>query len=156
MRKDIFGFDEDMRRLVRLFERAFSGFFEDDLSESEELVPVSSGRELENYRKPLADIWETNKEVIVNVELPGVDKKDIDVRVDNGYLEIKVEHKEEDKKGDKEMLRYERRYSGFFRRFKLPENVDEGNVKASYKNGVLEIKIPKIEIKKSGKKINVE
>ena len=68
-------------------------------------------RKIPNFRKPLTDIWETENEVVASIEIPGVDKKDIDINLTEDKLEIKVEkkHEKEDKK--KGMYRLERSYA---------------------------------------------
>lgn len=111
------------------------------------------------YRTPVADFWETDKEMVATFELPGVDKNDIDMNIDKDQLEIKVEkkHEEENKKDGSDGYAYMARYAGFYRRIPLPDGVDPEKTKATYNNGVLEVKIPKTEEKaRSRKKIDVE
>ncbi len=110
-------------------------------------------------RTPVTDMWETKNEVMAQVELPGVNKDDIDIDVDDKGIRISVE--KEDKKQDEDMEKgyysCERSYSGYYRYFPLPENTDKENIDASYKDGVLELKIPKREVdKKETKKIEVK
>ena len=149
-------FWDELRRLQeemdRMFERAFGrdyGFEAPQLthhSKRNEWVPA-------NYREPLADIFETDKEIIATIELPGADKKDIDVNLRDDGLEIKVEkkyeHKEEDKK--KGVYKLERRYNGFYRFIPLPSYADKSKIDATYNNGVLELRIPKLRPKKSSR-----
>jgi HSP20 family protein len=111
------------------------------------------------FRKPLADIWEENNDFIAKIELPGVEKEDIHLNINEKNLEIKVEKKQENKTEDqkKGVFRLERSYSGFYRCFRLPENVDKEKIDASYKNGILELKIPKLQIKRDEvKRISVK
>ena len=121
--------------------------------------PIDKGGELvtSNYRQPLSDIYETDKEVIATVELPGIEKKDIQINATDEGVEIKVEKKDERKEEDKKkgMYRLERSYSGFYRYIPTHNEVDINNIKASYKNGVLELKMPKIGSKKKSKQILV-
>ncbi|MBW2988193.1 Hsp20/alpha crystallin family protein, partial [Candidatus Woesearchaeota archaeon] len=79
------------------------------------------------------------------VELPGINKEDIKVRATEDGLEIRAEKKEEIKQEDKRrgIYRQERTYSGFYRFIPLPEGVDTSKIQATYKNGVLELKVPK-------------
>jgi len=113
--------------------------------------------ETSNYREPLGDIWETDKEVIASVELPGLDKKDIQVNITDDALEIKAERKMEKEEKKKGMYRVERSYSGFYKCMPLPAEVEADKAEATYKNGVLEIHIPKKEAKKSkAKKIAIK
>ena len=110
--------------------------------------PQQRDLEVSDYRQPLADMWETDKEFRATVEMPGVNKEDIKINAADDGLEIKVEKKSEHKQEDKKkgMYRFERSYSGFYRYFSLPENADAEHVEATYKNGVLELKVPKKEI----------
>jgi HSP20 family protein len=101
-----------------------------------------------NYKSPVSDIYETEKDVIAELELPGINKKDIKVQVDENGIEIKTENKNENRYEDKKkgIYRFERNYSGFYRYFSLPKNVDSKNALAEYKDGILKVKVPKTEI----------
>ncbi len=114
--------------------------------------------ETPDYRQPLLDMTETDKEVIATLELPGVDKKDIQVHATEEGIEVKVERKDEKKTEDKKkgLYRIERNYAGFYRFIPVPDGVDINHIKASYKNGVLELKMKKLSSKKKGKQITVE
>ena len=88
-----------------------------------------------------------------------MDKKDIDIEITDNNLEVKVEKKAEEKEEDKDYLRYERSYRGFYRSFPLPEDADKKGIKATYKNGVLEITVkrkPKAVKKKPVSKVRIE
>ena len=100
--------------------------------------------ELQGYREPLADIVETKDSLIVTIELPGVTKEDIKLNIKDDYLEVKVEKAEETKSNKEGFRRYERRYNGFYRMIKLPAKVDGAKADATYNNGILELKLPKI------------
>jgi len=78
--------------------------------------------------------------------LPGIEKGDIELSIQDGMLEIKSEHKQE-KKEEKEgeLIRREWSSSSYYRAFKLPENIDEGKIDANLDKGILSIKIPKVE-----------
>jgi HSP20 family protein len=92
---------------------------------------------------PAVDVKENENNYLMEVELPGLSEKDIDVKVENGTLTIsskKEEHKEERREG---YLRKERRHYSFSRSFKLPENADHGKIDANLKSGLLRISIPK-------------
>ncbi len=156
-------FWDEIRRLQEEMDRMFERFFNRDyiFADRPQLTHNNNRREWvpADYREPLADIFETDKEIIATIELPGVDKKDIDVNLRDDGLEIKVEkkdeHKEEDKK--KGFYRIERRYSGFYRFIPLPEYADRSKIDATYNNGVLELRIPKLKKKESsGSKIRVK
>lgn len=98
------------------------------------------------FRRAMADMCETDKEVMVTAELPGVDKKDIDINLTEDAIEIKVERKHE--KADKKKNTYQYSHAGFYRCMPLPDGLKTNAANASYNNGILEIKIPKDEQKK--------
>lgn len=102
---------------------------------------------------PTVDISETDQEFVVRAELPGVDKENVTVTLDNGILTIKGEKKTETK--DEKQHRVECSYGSFVRSFTLPQNVDTEKVEAGYKNGILNLTIPKLEIAKP-KQIEVQ
>ncbi|UZQ85671.1 Hsp20/alpha crystallin family protein [Thermoclostridium stercorarium] len=89
-----------------------------------------------------ADIRETDKEWIIDAELPGVDKNNINIEVDDGYLTISVEQNEEINEERENYVRRERSYGSFRRSFFL-NNVKEDDIKAVYKNGILTVTLPK-------------
>jgi HSP20 family protein len=97
---------------------------------------------------PLVDIYEAGDKFMVRVELPGVDKDGVSVSIDDSVLTIKGTKQFVEAKEGEKWKRVEARYGEFTRRFTLPDEVDEENVSAAYKNGVLELSIPKVEPKK--------
>jgi HSP20 family protein len=97
---------------------------------------------------PAVDIQETENDLILKADVPDVDMKDIDVRVENGTLTLKGERKFEAAKKEGSWHRVERSYGSFERAFALPNTVDFEAVKADYKNGVLTITLPKKEVAK--------
>jgi HSP20 family protein len=92
---------------------------------------------------PPVDIYEDEQSVTLKVEVPGLDPKDVDVRVENNTLSIKGERKFEKEEKEENFHRIERRYGSFVRSFTLPNTVDTDNVKADYENGVLKIQLAK-------------
>jgi len=92
---------------------------------------------------PSADISETKKEFLIKAELPGVEKSDIHVSVNNGMLTIEGEHKRHKEEDDETFHRVENFYGKFARTFPLPDNVDESKIEAQCKNGVLKVHLPK-------------
>jgi HSP20 family protein len=94
---------------------------------------------------PPVDIYEQGNDVVLKAELPGVDPKDVDIRIENNVLTLKGERKLEDEIKQESYHRVERSYGSFTRAFTLPSTVDTGNVKADYKDGVLRITLPKRE-----------
>lgn len=103
---------------------------------------------IEKYRKPFIDLVETDKEVIATVEMPGLDKGDIKINLTEDKLEIAAESKHEEEKKEKGYVYKERRSGSYYRAISLPSSIDTNNSKASYNNGVLQVTMPKTEIKK--------
>ncbi len=100
---------------------------------------------------PQVDIRETDKEITIKADLPGMNMEDIDVSVDENQLIIKGERKQEKKEEEKDYVRVERSYGSFYRSFNIGVPVKEDQIKASYKDGVLKVAIPKAEAKKPKK-----
>lgn len=97
---------------------------------------------------PAVDILETENELIVKMDAPEVDLKDVDIRLENHTLTVKGERKFEKREDSKAYHRIERSYGSFARTFTLPDTVDTEHVRADYKNGVLSIVLPKKELAK--------
>jgi HSP20 family protein len=105
---------------------------------------------------PAVDIHETPNELVVKADLPDVDEKDIDVRVENNLLTIRGERKFEKSVPAENYLRVERTYGAFSRSFSLPNTVNPESIRAEYKNGVLTVSLPKREESKPRQvKVNV-
>ncbi len=140
---DIWSEIENMQQEFNtLFERFFGS--ETNTQKSRRLLPGKTAETaLSEYREPLTDVWETDNDVVATIELPGVSKEDINLNVTDNRVEVKVEKKEEKKEKKKGLYRLERSYRGFYRAFPLPSEVKADEAKATYKNGVLEITIPK-------------
>src|SRR5437870_12269703 len=94
---------------------------------------------------PAVDIYETEHELVVKADLPEIDPKDLDVRVENNILTIHGERKFEKKVNEDNYLRVERAYGSFSRSFSLANTVNTDAIKAEYRNGVLTLTIPKRE-----------
>jgi HSP20 family protein len=94
---------------------------------------------------PAVDIYETPNELVVKADLPDVNEKDIDVRVENNLLTIRGERKFEKSVSEENFLRVERTYGSFSRSFSLPTTVNAETIGAEYKNGVLTVTLPKRE-----------
>ncbi len=105
---------------------------------------------------PSVDIYETEQELVVKADLPDVDPKDLDIRVENNILSIRGERKFEKKVNEENYLRVERSYGAFARSFTLSNTVNSEAIKAEYNNGVLTLSIPKREEAKPKQiKVNV-
>ena len=105
---------------------------------------------------PSVDIYETEHELVVKADLPEVDPKELDIRVENNILTIRGERKFEKNVNQENYLRVERAYGSFARSFTLANTVNSEAIKADYQNGVLTLSIPKKEEAKPKQiKVNV-
>jgi HSP20 family protein len=105
---------------------------------------------------PPVDIYEDEHTVTLKMEVPGIDEKDIDVRIENNTLTVHGERKFEKEEKEENFRRIERQYGSFTRSFTLPSSVDPGQVSADYEKGVLKINLAKkAEAKPKTIKINV-
>ncbi len=109
----------------------------------------------EGFWTPILDIEESNGNIVVKAEIPGMEKDEIKVSVRNNMLSISGERKQEIETKDKTFHRIERSYGKFSRTITLPSEVDADKIKAAYKDGVLNIILPKPESMKP-KQIEVE
>lgn len=118
------------------FDNLFEGFFRP--------MRLTTPFNWDDTHAPAIDVTENGESYIVKADLPGIKKEDINVTVHDGILTISAETKSEDEKkeGDK-VIRRERRYGKYSRSMSLGQQVDEDNVKAAYKDGVLELLLPK-------------
>ena len=97
---------------------------------------------------PSCDIYEEGDSIIVKAELPGVEKSDIDVQVENNVLTLRGERKREKEVKSENLYRTERFYGSFTRSFTLPVTVDTEKIHAEYKDGVLQVTLPKVDAAK--------
>jgi len=105
---------------------------------------------------PAVDVYEDEHSVTLKIEVPGIDEKDIDVRIENRTLTVHGERKFEKEEKEENYRRVERQYGSFSRTFTLPNTVDTENVSADYEKGVLKIKLTKkAEAKPKQIKVNV-
>jgi len=104
---------------------------------------------------PAVDIYETDKEIVLKAELPEVQEKDVDVKVEDNVLTIAGERRMEKEVKEESYHRIERSYGSFQRSFTLPQTVDRERIAAAYKDGVLRVTLPKKEEVKP-KQIKIE
>ena len=103
------------------------------------------------------DIFEEGNDVVVKAEVPGMKKEDLDVNLTDDTITVSGEKKKEEKIEKKDYYRVERSYGSFTRSFRLPKEVQSDKAKASFKDGVLEIRVPKTEeAMKKEKKVTIE
>lgn len=131
---------DPFRDLVSLQER-MNRLFEDSLSRSK-----TTDQEMAmGAWTPPVDIFETAESVILKADLPGVDQKDIDVRIENNTLTLRGERKFLKEAKEEDYHRIERSYGVFSRSFQLPGTIDQNRIMATHKDGVLEVQLPKRE-----------
>ena len=94
---------------------------------------------------PAVDIYETDSEIMVQAELPGIDRKDIALQLENNVLTLKGDRRFEKETNQENYHRIERSYGGFSRAFAIPTIVDEDKIRADYRDGILKIALPKKE-----------
>ena len=125
---------DPFREVVSLQNRMNSLFR--DMNEGE--APMSTASFV-----PAVDVYEDDKKVMLKLEIPGMDQKDLDVSVENNTLTVRGERKFESEEKEENFHRIERRYGSFFRAFTLPSTVDTESVAASYNAGVLKLELMK-------------
>jgi len=127
---------EVQRKFKSEFDRLFEDFFDNNgFKTSTDLFQVS----------PRADIEETDNEYIATLELPGLDKKDIHLNLENNNLVIKGEKKTFKDVKEANLICSERSYGNFLRSFELPTTVKSDDINAEYKDGILKVTLPKAE-----------
>jgi HSP20 family protein len=122
-------------RMNRLFDESFKG--------------IGRGTEddwlLGGTWAPAVDIFEQEGNIVLKAELPGIDPKDVDIRLENNVLTLRGERKVDNEVKRESFHRIERAYGTFARSFTLPSTVDQQSIKADYKDGVLKVVLPKRE-----------
>jgi HSP20 family protein len=98
---------------------------------------------------PAMDIFEDNGNIVLKAELPGINKDDIDITLADGAITISGEKKKEEEVKQKDYYKWERSYGSFCRTFALPTEVQAEKITSTFKNGILEVKLPKSEAAKS-------
>jgi HSP20 family protein len=135
---------ESLRHEIdRLFENFDQDFWRHPFRRSIFDVEPFWRRELTWGTTPTVDIVEKNDAYEVKAELPGMDEKNIEVKLANGALMIRSEKQQEKEEKKEDYHLHERRFGSFERRFAVPEGVDIDKVEASFKNGILTIRLPK-------------
>lgn len=106
---------------------------------------------------PSVDIYEEGNELVLKADLPGITKDEVEINVTDNVLTLTGEKKREEKVERENYFRYERSHGSFCRRFHLPDGIDTEKIKAHYKEGVLEVRLPKTEeAKQKTKKISIK
>jgi HSP20 family protein len=125
----------DMVTLREKMNRMFEDIFSQRSGEGKEMVTCSWA--------PAVDIFETEKELVLSAEIPGIDEKDIEIKVEDNTLSLRGARKFEKETKEENYHRLERSYGSFFRAFTLPNSIDPERIQASHENGVLKITMPK-------------
>lgn len=141
---------EDMeKRFEEFFKRPFSMF-------GPSWMPRMKFPEM-GVISPEMDIFEDGNDVVVKAEMPGIKKEDIEVNLTDDTVTVSGEKKKEEKVEKKDYYRVERSYGSFSRSFRLPKEVQSDKAKATFKDGVLEIRVPKTaEAIRKEKKLTIE
>ncbi len=111
------------------------------------------GLDLPQTFSPRVDISENDKNLFIDAEIPGVDKKDLKITLQDNILTVEGEKKILDERKENDTHRTERIYGSFKRSFTLPENVDPDKIDAQFKDGVLHITLKKVEPKEAKEKV---
>ena len=139
---------QDLLAIQERMNRLFDETLQRNRSRDEE--DISAG-----LWSPPVDIYETENEIILKAELPEIDQKDIDIKIEDNTLTIRGERKFEQETKKENYHRIERAYGKFSRSFSLPNTIDQEKIKATYKDGILKLVMPKKEETKP-KQITVE
>ncbi len=134
------------REMNRLFEDFFQGF---------DLSPFGGETGVASPVSPRIDVSQTDAEIQVTAELPGMDENDLDVSLSDNVLTIRGEKKIEQEEKEKDYYRMERAYGSFHRAIPLPAEVDLERVAATFKKGVLTVVLAKVQQSESTRKITV-
>lgn len=121
------------RQMDDIFSRSLGNFFDN-----------GEGETMSSWA-PAMDVIERENEVILRAELPGLSEEDVEITIENNTLSLRGEKRFEEEAEDGNYRRVERRYGSFYRSFSLPSTVDQESIDANFKNGVLEIGLPKVE-----------
>jgi HSP20 family protein len=146
-------FERFRREMDRLFDDFTGGLLGRSLFD-----PMPSRRTEAPFRTmPAVDVAKTDKAYEIKAELPGLDEKNIEVKVANGVLSIRGEKQEKKEEKEKDYYRRERSFGSFERSFQLPDNIEDDKIEANFKNGVLSVILPKsAEAQQQAKKIEVK
>jgi HSP20 family protein len=117
-------------KMNRLFEDVFTGRGDDKELASSTWAPA-------------VDIFETENELVMSAEIPGIDEKDVEIKLEDNTLTLKGERKFEKETKEENYHRIERSYGSFYRAFTLPNSVDLDKIHAEHENGILKITLPK-------------
>ncbi|UCD99003.1 MAG: Hsp20/alpha crystallin family protein [Chloroflexota bacterium] len=145
--------DEVILDLRDQMNRLFDNFFEQPFG----LTPFAGRATFLKEFSPFLDVSETDKEITISAELPGLDPEDIHITLERNTLTISGEKRAEKEEQGERYFRIERSYGSFHRSIPLPGDVDEDKIDATFKRGVLKVKLPKTpEAQTKSKHINIK
>jgi len=128
-------FVDDFQNLQERFHRIFE----------DTALSRFTGEESMGSWSPRCDIYEEGDTIVVKAEVPGIDRNDLDLQIENNVLTLRGERKREQEVKSENLYRTERFYGSFTRSFTLPVTVDTEKIKAEYNDGVLKVTLPKVE-----------
>lgn len=146
---------EEFERMAEYFDRMREDFFRRPLPELWQPFRRLRASGFPGWSTPTVDLFEEKDNVVVKAEMPGLDKKDVEVNLTDSRLTIKGEKKKEEEVKEEDYFYSERLFGSFARVLELPCKVKGDKVKASFKNGVLEVTLPKSEEAKQ-RSVNVK
>jgi HSP20 family protein len=106
-------------------------------------TPATGGGDGGTSWLPALDVWETEEEIVVSMDLPGIPEDKVSIEVEDGVLTVSGEREKQVEKTEDRFYRFERRYGTFARSVTLPQGVDEADIKAEFSGGVLNVHVPK-------------
>jgi HSP20 family protein len=143
---DLTGWERDMERMMdNFFDRRMRPWWPERWFRTEGMLTSA----------PALDVYEEKDDLVIKAELPGMEKDNVEVSLTDHTLTIKGEKKKEDEVKEEKYYRSERSYGSFVRSLQLPTDVQADKIKASFKNGILEVRLPKTEEAKT-KEIKVK
>ena len=128
-----------LRSLQDEVNRVFDSLFSPPTDEDGERMPMWT---------PRIDLSEADDAFHLHVDLPGLDKKDVKIRMEDNRLVISGERREQKTEKGQNMVHTERSFGSFYRSLRLPKSIDESKIKATFRNGVLNVDLPKTEVSK--------
>jgi len=161
---DSFSIWNRMRKMQTEMDRLFEDFYGAGdwplprppraLLKGEKGMPLAEYKHASPFQAT-ADLYETDKEIVAKIDLPGANKEDIRLEISRNQLCVKAENKSEREEKKKDLHLFERSYSGYFRNLSLPPYAKTEGVKADYRDGVLTVRIPKGKKDEKGHEITI-
>ncbi len=143
------GLFDEIARMQAEMDEVFSRF-------SERRPLLTGGKEIAVSRMPVTNVHETESSIVASFELPGVEKEDIDVNVNEDSIEVRVQKREKKEERKEGSYRYSEMSRSFYRNLPLPKSIKPNEAKATFRNGLLRIEAPKSEKEEKRQKLRVE